>query len=151
MSRENVELVRHLQPRPEADLVAFFRDEGDDTFGELFVRFFHPECECVLYMPGAEPVTYTGLSGWRSGWLDWLAPWAGYRSEIEDLLDAGDRVVVLVRDYARLEPGAPEVGQIAAAVWTVRDGRIARTEFHADRDDALRAAGLAEAQSRWTR
>jgi ketosteroid isomerase-like protein len=31
-----------------------------------------------------------------------------------------------------------------AQVWTFRDGRIARLEMYADRDDALEAAGLRE-------
>lgn len=142
MSRENVELVRRLQPRPDADLVAVFRDEADTTLARLFATFFHSGCECVLHMPGAGPARYTGLSGWQAGWRDWLAPWASYRSEIEDVVDVGEDVVVLVRDYARHEQGGPEVVQIAAAVWTVRDGRISCVEFHAERDEALKAVGL---------
>jgi ketosteroid isomerase-like protein len=145
VSQENVELVRRLQPRPDVDLAALFRDEGSaGGFAETFVSFFHADCQCVLHMPGAEQVTYTGLDGWRDGWRDWLEPWVSYRSEIEDLLDDGERVVVLVRDYARRVPGAPEVGQIAAAVWTVRDGKIARAEFYATRAEALEAVGRRE-------
>jgi hypothetical protein len=143
VSQENLELVRRLQPRPDADLVAVFHDErtaGD--FDRLFAAFFHPDCECVLNLPGAEPAVYVGLEGWRKGWGDWLAPWVSYRSEIEELFDVGERVVVLVRDYARREPGAPEIGQIAAAVWTARDAKVARAEFYAHRSEALKAVGL---------
>jgi hypothetical protein len=143
VSQENVELVRRLQPRPDVDLVAVFHDErtaGD--FDRLFAAFFHPDCECVLNLPGAEPAVYVGLEGWRKGWGDWLAPWVSYRSEIEELFDVGERVVVLVRDYARREPGAPEIGQIAAAVWTARDAKVARAEFYAHRSEALKAVGL---------
>ena len=145
MSRENVELVRRLQPAPDTDLVALF---GDDTAaGDLAMAvsgYFHPGCECVLHMADAEPVTYHGLDGWRRGWRDWLAPWQSYRSEIEEILDAGEDVLVLVRDYARREQGAPEVTQIAAAVWTVRAGLIARVAFHTDRARALETVELAE-------
>jgi len=144
MSRENVELVRRLLPRPEVDLVALFREEGSAGFAEIFVSFFHPDSECVLRLPGAESVTHVGLDGWRDGWRDWLAPWASYRSEIEELIDVGAHVVVFVRDYARRTPGAAEVGQIAAAVWTIREGKIARAEFFSNRGEALRAVGLAE-------
>ena len=143
MSRENVELVRRLQPRPDADLVALFPDQRTaGGFDRLFAAFFHPDSECVLHMPGAEPVVYVGLEGWRNGWGDWLAPWVSYRSEIEELRDVGERVVVLVRDYARREPGTPEIGQIAAAVWTIRDAKVARAEFYAHRSEALKAVGL---------
>lgn len=37
----------------------------------------------------------------RTGWLDWLAPWVQYRTEVENVLDAGDRVLVLTRDFGR--------------------------------------------------
>jgi ketosteroid isomerase-like protein len=139
-----VEIVRRLQPRPDVDLAALLRDEGSAGFAETFESFFHADCECVLHMPGSAQVTYMGLEGWRDGWRDWLEPWVSYRSEIEDLVGVGERVVVLVRDYARRAPGAPEVRQIAAAVWTVREGKIARAEFYANRAEALKAVGLAE-------
>jgi ketosteroid isomerase-like protein len=143
MSHENVELVGLLQPDPGVDVAALFRDE--DAAGELaekFAGFLHPDCECVLHYPGAEPTIYKGLEGWRMVWRDWLAPWASYRTEVEDLLDAGDRVVALVRDYGRREPGAPEVEMIAAAVWTVRERKIARAEFYTHRSEALDSVGL---------
>jgi ketosteroid isomerase-like protein len=145
MSQENVELVRLLQPGPDVDLAAMFRD--DDAAGDLAEKlagFFHPDCECVLHYPSTEPVIYRGLEGVRTVWRDWLAPWATYRTIIEDLIDAGDRVVVFVRDYGRREPGAHEVEMIAAAVWTVRERKIARTDFYTSRAEALRAVGPAE-------
>lgn len=146
MSQANVELVRLLQPGPDVDVVALFRD--DDAAGDLAEKFaagfFHPDCECVLHYPGAEPAIYRGLEGTRTVWRDWLAPWATYRSEAEDLIDAGDRVVVLVRDYGRREPEGPEVEMVAAAVWVVTEGKIARADFYTSRAEALQAAGLGD-------
>jgi hypothetical protein len=145
VSQENVEVVRRLQPSPKADLVRLFRREGDTRgFADVFASSFHADCECVLHIFGTERSTYTGLSGWREAWRDWLAPWASYRSEIEDLIDIGERVLVLVHDYGRRTPNTPEVDLIAAAVWTVREGKVARAEFYSHRDDALKAVGLAE-------
>jgi ketosteroid isomerase-like protein len=37
-----------------------------------------------------------------------------------------------------------EVSIRGAAVWTVRDGKIARASFYPNREDALRAVGLRE-------
>jgi ketosteroid isomerase-like protein len=51
-------------------------------------------------------------------------------------------VVVLVRDHGRLRGSEAEVESISASVWTVRDGKIARIEFHTNRSGALKAAGL---------
>jgi len=144
MSQENVELVRSVLPGPDADLIALFND--DSASGELMQtigRVLDPDFVSVKHVPGAEPETAPGLHGLRAGWLDWLAPWASYRTETEEVLDLGDRVVSVLCDYARREPDAPEVALKSAAVWTVRDGRIVRAEFYTGgRDEALKAAGL---------
>jgi ketosteroid isomerase-like protein len=146
MSQENVELVRSALPRSGADLIAMFKDDGDG--GELMQtvgRVLDSDFVSVKHFPGAEPDVAHGLHGLRAGWLDWLAPWASYRAEIEELIDLGDRVVSVLCDYARRDPDAPEVALKSAAVWTVRDGRIVRAEFYTGgRDEALKAVGLAE-------
>jgi ketosteroid isomerase-like protein len=145
MSEENVELVRSALPRPGTDLIAMFNDDSDS--GELMQmgQALDPDFVSVKHFPGAEPDVAHGLHGLRAGWLDWLAPWASYRAEIEELIDLGDRVVSVPCDYARREPDAPEVALKSAAVWTVRERRIVRAEFYTGgRDEALKAAGLAE-------
>lgn len=144
MSRENVELVRSAFPRPDTDLIAMFKDGSDN--GELMQmeRVLDPDFVSIKHVPGAEPDVAHGFHGLRAGWLDWLAPWASYRAEIEELIDLGDRVVSVLCDYARRERDAPEVALKSAAVWTVRDGRIVRAEFYTGgRDEALKAVGLA--------
>jgi ketosteroid isomerase-like protein len=146
MSRENVESIRSVLPGPATDMVALFND--DSASGELmqtWTPLLDPDFVAVKHLPGAEPDTTQGLHGLRAGWLDWLAPWASYRTEIEEMIDLGDRVVSVICDYARREPDAPEVALKSAVVWTVRDGRIVRAEFYAGgRDEALAAIGLAE-------
>ena len=48
MSRENVEVVGRLQPGPEVDLAAFFRDDASfRAFVEAVEAAFHPEFEAV--------------------------------------------------------------------------------------------------------
>jgi ketosteroid isomerase-like protein len=152
VSAENVDLIRRLQPGPGVDIAALFRDErAAGRLLEALAPLCHPDFEVGGDM-GTDRITpaaaarcgvpYAGLERLRTGWLQWLAPWATYRAEIEDIVDAGDHVVVLVRDFARIEPTGPEVSQAGAAVWTVRDGKVARAEFYADRAAGLRAAGL---------
>lgn len=141
MSAENVDLIRSFQPGPEVDLVALFSDDGSTArLAEALGHVVGPAFECALRFPGAEPTFYLGLDGLRACWLDWLAPWASYRTEIEELIDAGDQVVVVGRDYARREHGAPEVRLTFAGVWTLRDGLAIRAEFYADRAEGLAAA-----------
>ena len=77
-------------------------------------------------------------------WLEWLAPWTTYRTETEDVIDLGDRVLVLVHAFGRLEGSQGEVENTSASLWTVRDRKIARVEFYVDHTEALKAVGLQE-------
>jgi ketosteroid isomerase-like protein len=144
MSKEHLELVMGLQPPPEADLAQLMRDENFSAgSSSVLAPFFHPDFECTL--PRFDTTkTHTGMDGLRALWLDWLAPSATYRSEIEDASDLGDRVLVLVRDFGRRERGTQEIEQRSGAVWTVRDGKVAHVAFYPTRTDALKAAGLEE-------
>jgi ketosteroid isomerase-like protein len=143
MSRENVELVRSLQPSPDVDLVALFRDEAAAS-GLLAALepFLHEDF--VASGEGIQTGRLVGLAGLKAGWADWLEPWESYRTEIEDVIDAGDDVVVLVRDYGRRPGMTAEISIRAAALWTVRDGRISRAIFSTDRAEVLASVGLTE-------
>jgi ketosteroid isomerase-like protein len=144
VSKENVELIRSVLPGPDTDMIALFND--DSASGELMqttARLLDPDFVSVKHLPGAEPATAQGLHGLRTGWLDWLAPWASYHTEVEELIDLGDSVVAVLCDYGRREPDSQEVALRSATVWTVRDGRIVRAEFYAGgRAEALEAVGL---------
>jgi ketosteroid isomerase-like protein len=144
VSEQNVELVMALQPAPDEDVAQRVRD--DRVWGGLEAALgplFHDDCECSVPRFGGTK-TYVGVEGIRAAWLDWLAPWASYRSEIEKAIDLDDRVLLLVNDYGRRDRNAPEVRGNVAAIWTVRDGKIARADFYTDRSGALKAVGLEE-------
>src|SRR5688500_45684 len=103
MSRANVELVRALLPQPGTDIIPRFRDE--DTFARMRENLgplLTDDFESVAVFP-AQTRAIAGLDGFRKNWLDWLEPWATYRSTIDELIDAGDRVVALLRNYGRRE------------------------------------------------
>ena len=93
-------------------------------------------------LPGGK--TYTGLEGFRESWLDWLAPYSEYRTEVEEAIDCGERVLLLQSSSGRLEGSTKEVKLAPAVVYTVRDGKIARVEPYADRAEALKAVGLSK-------
>jgi len=143
MSQKNVELVRGLQPAPDVDIAELFRDDEIwAALTEAVAPLSHSDFECVLHAIDSEPTTYPGLVGLRTGWLDWVAPWVTYRTEIKDVIDAGEQVLVLTHDFGRREGSTEDVKLIGAAVWTVRDGKIARAEFYTDRAEAFAAVGL---------
>ena len=147
MSQENVEIVRKLQPDSDADLVEVFKAIADDAELEAATAAAAPafadDFVCVFHSLSEEP--RTGVQGLRDSWLDWLAPWESYRAEIVELRDAGDAVLVLSNDFGRRPGMDKEVEMHGSAVWTVREGKVARAEFFpTDRASALEAAGLSE-------
>jgi ketosteroid isomerase-like protein len=70
------------------------------------------------------------------------AGWAEGRSEPERFIAAGDRIVVFV--HARFRgKGSAEWGEVRLAdVYTFRDGRPVQMRAFADREEALRWAGV---------
>jgi len=88
------------------------------------------------------PGTFVGVdetNAWLADWLDSFEDWS---IVIEEVFDAGDQVVAIVRQRGTAKHGGPEVEMRVAQVWTFRDGLAARMEMYADRDEALEAAGL---------
>jgi ketosteroid isomerase-like protein len=141
MSQENVELVRALIPAPDTDVATVFRDESVfEATREALAPLLHPDFESVAVWQGG--TTYAGVEGFREMWLDWLQPWATYHVQVDEVIDAGDRVVVLVRDRGRRHDMDAEVELISGSVWKVRDARIVRVEFCGNRGEALETAGL---------
>jgi ketosteroid isomerase-like protein len=131
MSAENVELVRVAL---EAFNVAGL-DEVEDRL--------HPDFETTTPSSLAvEPDTYRGPEGVRR-WMDaWGDTMDEIRFEVDELVDAGDRVVAVCRLVARSRTTRLEFEQDVAMVWTLRDGRAARLDPYATREEALRAVGL---------
>jgi ketosteroid isomerase-like protein len=144
VSQENVELVRSLMPAPEVNLAQIFRDDLMwAAMVEANARFIDPDFEAVGTVLGAQ-TRLTGIDGFREFLLDWLAPWAAYRSEIERTVDLGDQVLAIYRVFG-LRPGSShELASTAAWLWTIREGRIIRIKGFADPAEALEEAGLEE-------
>jgi ketosteroid isomerase-like protein len=70
--------------------------------------------------------------------------WDEHRVEPDELLDAGDRVVVFAREYQRGSTSGVELHIETAVVFDFRNGRIARIQGYMDRAQALEAVGLAD-------
>jgi ketosteroid isomerase-like protein len=141
MSRENVELIQALIPPPETDLAALFRDDAlfEQTASAL-EAFIDPEVESLANWMGG--TKYVGVDGFRGLWLDWLEPWTSYYTQVEELIDAGDRVLALIRDHGERADTDAEIELTASSVWEIRNGKIVRVAFYTDRDDAFEAAGV---------
>jgi ketosteroid isomerase-like protein len=100
--------------------------------------------DLVTVMSGAEnfEATYEGLDGAREAWSEWLDAFAEVRFAFEQAQDVGDNVIVFVRQIGTTRHGEVEIEQPSAAVWKFRDGRVARIEFHLDRELARKSAQI---------
>jgi ketosteroid isomerase-like protein len=143
MSQENVELVRSLHPPPDLDLAQNFRDDRRwAVVSAVLASALAQDVKVVArgYLE-ADGESFGGVAGLRYLWLEWLTPWEGYRTEVEDAIDLGDDVLVLVRDYGRRAGNAGEITVTSAAIWTVQDGKVTQITFFADRATALKVVG----------
>jgi hypothetical protein len=138
----NVEIVRSLGEHFPEDPLALTREERLQHLERALAAPTWPDVEIAMVAPGGWAAERKGLDGYMEGWDDWLAPFDSFRLEFEDFLDAGDSVVVLVRQFARPKGAGADLENAGAAVFKFREGKIERIEFHLSRDDALRSAGL---------
>jgi ketosteroid isomerase-like protein len=130
MSKSNVEIVRSLIDawnRREPGLDAYHDDaEWDFTrsrFGEIRHR-------------------WTGVDGMREVFGKVLAAWAELRVEPEQILDAGDEVVVVARHIGRRPDSGLEISDGGAYVIAMRDGKVSKFTFYPDKDEALESTGV---------
>jgi ketosteroid isomerase-like protein len=69
--------------------------------------------------------------------------WEEHRIEPREFIDAGDRVVVLQREFQRSKSGAELVIETATVI-DLRDGRIIRIQGYMNPAEALEAVELSE-------
>ena len=71
-----------------------------------------------------------------------LAEFSEFETRVEEIIDAGDDVVVISFQRGVGRISGAEVEKRLPQVWTVRDGRVVRWLIVRKREEALRAAGL---------
>ena len=76
---------------------------------------------------------------------EWLAPFESYYARPEEIIDAGEAVVVRLRQGGRGKQSGLEVKMPPYwLVYRLRDGGAVRIEFYRDQAEALKAVGLEE-------
>jgi ketosteroid isomerase-like protein len=86
--------------------------------------------------------SYHGHEGLATFAQQWLAAWQDYRIEPEEVIDCGDRLVVLLRHRGRGMESGVEIDQEFAQLVHLRRGLVMRIETFWDRARALQAVGL---------
>jgi ketosteroid isomerase-like protein len=142
MSQENVELWR-------ASIEDFLAGTGESdreaTLSKM-AELWDPEIEWDVSAVEGPDIggVYRGIEAVRQFWREWLAAWETVRFEYE-LVDAGDRVVVLLDQQMLGRATGIEVSMGKyAQVATFRNGRMIHWKLYVSQAEALEAVGLSE-------
>jgi len=91
-----------------------------------------------------DTISASGPSGFLAFIEGWEEGFASERMDAEEIIDAGDRVVVVIHHRARGRISHIKTHQHFAMVWTLREGRAVRMEVYPTREEAMKAVGLSE-------
>src|SRR5918992_5665235 len=131
MSQENVEIVRTQVER--------FKETGEtspETAAEDITWHDPPDFPDAQVHHGMDGVI-RALGVWSSAWTDW-------RIELNEYVDAGERVLVRGKQWGRGKDTGVLVEQPLCLVYLLRDGKVVEVRAFFDDDQALEAAGLSE-------
>jgi len=131
MSSENAALIRTY--------FAAYDRGGLDALAE----FWHPDINWRAMEGALDDVgVMHGPDAMRAYIEDWEKTFDDTRAEVDEVIDAGDQAVAVVRVVGRMKGSDAEVDLRYAIVLSFRDGKIARGREYATREEALAAAGL---------
>jgi ketosteroid isomerase-like protein len=129
MASENVELVRTIYADWERGEVAEWVD---------------PEIEWVI-ADGPDPGTWKGLAAVADAMRDQLSDWEDWRIKPEEVREIDDeRVLVLMRASGRGKTSGVEIENKRAQLLHIRGGKVTRSVYYHDREQALADLGLKE-------
>jgi ketosteroid isomerase-like protein len=132
VSEENVEIMRTAY-----DAIAR-RDR--ETLDRILRERLAPDFEFEAALTGA---TYKGVDGfWEL--LDDIEDTVGYRPEVQDAVDLGDHVLVVLRMSGRGSRSGVSVAQEGAVLVTFEGSTLVSGKSFASKAEALEAAGLRE-------
>ena len=133
MSQENVEGV----------LRAYAAVNRGDL--DAAVAGVSPDCEVELPEILLEANTFQGREGLRLMWEVWRDTFEDFRMDIEEVIDADDKVIVMAAVCGTGKDSGAEVRTPTfPIIWTVRDGEAISMQALRTRAQALEATGLSE-------
>ena len=136
MSQQNVDLVRGIY-------AAFAAGDVPAVLGAMSADIEWNEAENFIYADGNP---YRGPEAVLNGVFARIgAEWDGFAPIAEEILDAGDAVVVLGRYRGTHRATGTELDAQLAHVWRVRDGKVVGFQQYTDTLQAARASGAVQA------
>ena len=148
-------LIGHLPPRWRPRQVFLWRawrlalEAYNRRDLAVTVAGFQPDLEYYPYrefvQAGLAEPCYHGPSGYRTYIEGTYEVWgADVRIEPKELIDLGDRMVVLADMPMRAQASGVPLGETYACVATLKNGRVIRQRGFLDHAEALKAVGLKE-------
>jgi ketosteroid isomerase-like protein len=128
MSQENVEMVR--------EGFAHFLATGEPAWETL-----HEQIE-VHDHDILDAGEYRGHAGYRRWLQDWGASWSEFSLQLDQFIDAADRVIAVYRLKATGRVSGVTLERQDAMVCQVLDGRVVRIDYFNNLEQALEAVGL---------
>ena len=114
-----------------------FNDAFNRRDFEAILRDLDPHVELDEWRdaPGAE--TYRGPDGVRRAFDKWFETWEWMQVDIEDVEEAGDRVLVTVYQRARGSASGAEVSVRSWSLYEFRDEKVHRLRLFIDQENAM--------------
>jgi ketosteroid isomerase-like protein len=129
MPESNLEIVKEL----------YRRGEQDGSFPDELIA---DEIEWVNPPDAVETGTRRGREAFHAALESTGEAFDQTTVEQEELIDAGDEVVLLCTWVVRGRGSGLERRQPQGHIWTLRDGKAIRFRWFNDQDEALKAAGI---------
>jgi ketosteroid isomerase-like protein len=134
VAREDVEVV--------LDQFAAVNERNFERAMSLYAEDVELVVDPRAFLEGGTFKGRDAVGEWFGNWFRTFEP--GYRFDIEEARDLGDAILLVASHQGRGRTSGAEVKGQTSYLYRVRDGRIARAEIHASRDDALGASGRRE-------
>jgi ketosteroid isomerase-like protein len=83
-----------------------------------------------------------GRKEFVAGITQYWSVWNDYSQDVKEMIEAGDEVVVILREHARVRHSDALLEREVATVWTIENGLRVRFRAFGSRAEALRAVGL---------
>jgi ketosteroid isomerase-like protein len=130
VSEENVEIVRRVY-------------EGWARGDFSAVEHFDPDIDFEM-VDWPHQTRVRGIEEMSRTWRSTLGAFEGFRSTPQEIVDHGDRVLVLNRIEASGKESGAGVGADTATVCTLKDGKVVRMALYWNVDSARREAGAGD-------
>jgi|SRR5215211_744917 len=142
MTVVNRSLVEQFYDAVGGDVVDTLSGDRMVALSELLEGRVTEDFDCLMVGPDRGE-RHPGLAGFGAAWRDWVSPYESFSIDIEEIREAGDALLMLVRQRGVTRHGGVAIENASGSVWRFREGLLRRVEFYLDRDAARAAVGVA--------